>query len=250
MVFSLTVSISQAAETYLISYPRSGINWTLYQLVNITHKDCAGAGWYRWWENGKMNLCVAHHSTRDENRPLLLYHSGTADGAKKLIAQTTNEKPRIILLLRNYRECMARNLFYNVPVILDRIKGKASPKITELDCGDAYFDNLYYYHDFDGEKLLVYYEDMIAYPQETLRKLIDFLGDDGVYFDDFFRNYETHFKESISKYRNNGGSYSDGDKPLYHTTKLGASVSQEIDRAVEEYHPTLWVKYLSGYALE
>jgi len=70
-------------------------------------------------------------------------------------------------LLRDYKECMSRNVGYDIKRLLDLITMRSDyVRLPEsYDTGLAYFTNLYAYDAFEGQKLLIYYEDMMLYPQ-------------------------------------------------------------------------------------
>jgi len=66
--------------------------------------------------------------------------------------------------------------------------------------------NIEYFVSYQGPKLLVYYEELMKYPEKVILKISSFLGHGQP--EQFMKNYDEHFKTSIGAYRTNvGGDY-------------------------------------------
>ena len=166
-----------------------------------------------------------------------------------------SEYQRIILVVRNYKESLVRHYIdewkankdgsHRVDVVdfLDDQSGRQPP--------EWFIENIRAFHEFTGDKLLLYYEDLMTEPESELRKLIEFLDlpRDGV--DDLFANLDAHRQRSVDLYRQNQASYTEGDadKLSHHSDSL---LSDDEKRAFDDYyadrHPELFRRYLSRFA--
>jgi hypothetical protein len=250
--------INAFSTNHFLAFPRCGNNWMLYQMVNLTHKKCIGMGGDRFWNNGfqyrtHKNVKFADYSRNDES--IVLFHYFTSSSLGFLSNQKNNED-KLILLIRDYRECLLRNYNYDINVIKKQItmwnisdlkKYKNNIEHNQIYRFN-YFNNLYYFDAYQGPKLLMYYEDVIREPKKSLLKMFDFLGESTQYFNTFFNNLKYHKQKSLDLYFSHGGGSASRAKCLhYHSAKLGYLRCVELDDLVIKNHPVLWEKYLKRY---
>ncbi len=214
----------------LITYSRSGTNWLRYVIELLTGRPTPGHKRLHGGEDYVIDR--AHQGYR-----------------------VAHEYERIILVIRNYKESLIRHYIdewkdsnerrdtLDVVGFLESKSGRQPP--------GWFIKNIKAYDAFGGDKLLLYYEDLMTDPETELRKLIEFLDlpRDGV--DDFFANLEEHKQKSVNLYRENQKSYTEGDasKLSYHSDSL---LSDEEKRAFDAYYieryPELFERYLKRYA--
>ena len=73
----------------------------------------------------------------------------------------------------------------------------------------------------EDNRVLIYYEDLIRNPKETLEKILLFLREDLDCLDLFIKNYDKHSKNTIQFYINTIGPSVTKDNTInYHANKL------------------------------
>lgn len=231
------------SDSYLISYPRSGLHFTHYQLIYLSHKVCYDFRnkAYHYWDNGVLHKYGVYENKDD----ILLYLSHVSP------EHLNSNTDKLILLLRNYRECHLRNLSYDLNRIVDVISmNRMYIPVNAYDIGSGYFTNLYAFDSFEGKKLIVYYEDLVAHPKEVITRIFNFLEVTPIDLDHFYDNLSQHRSECIQRYQIHGGSKSQGENMLFHSEKITASENEMLDDLVKKHHPILWDKYLNVYKYE
>ena len=144
---------------------------------------------------------------------------------------------KLILIVRNPKEALSRHggREITLPMLLgQQAKGNDDPRI--------YFDNIALFDEWAPEnRLLIYYEDLLSRPIQTLVRAIMFLGEPLDYIDDFMNHYDFHKKKAIDLYRE---SQSHGDDLLFHSKLIDAEYRKQIDQWIKELHPAIWKTYL------
>ena len=141
-----------------------------------------------------------------------------------------DKNSRLIFLLRNYRECIFRNM---VPCTTERLQNGSQHYIRCL----KFFD------EFDGDKLLVYYEDLIVTPRPQLIEIAKFLNVNS--YSEFFKNFDQHRRNSIKIYP--GKSQTGGSLDFnFHTKKRRASLIKIIEDNIRKSN--LYDRYLVRYS--
>lgn len=79
---------------------------------------------------------------------------------------------RLILILRNPKEVLVRQTGKNLNNFVD---GMFINTIIVTEHMDYYFNNYEYYLNFKGEKLLLFYEDLLTGKEAFIKQLYDFL---------------------------------------------------------------------------
>lgn len=200
-----------------ISYPRSGATWLRYFV-----RTCMGLcpDW-----NG--NDTISHPNTKFAKTHRLI--PGDLDYAEG-----------IVVLVRNYKECIPRHLRNtqkNQQVIT-----KAFIKSLNIAGEGSYIHPLDMLENFDGPKHLIFYEDLITKPVKVMKRLAKKMELDASAVLD---NFEEHWNISISNY--GPGSFTQGKNLLEHSSLLTPDICQEWDKKIIERHPELYKKYLQRY---
>jgi hypothetical protein len=114
-------------------------------------------------------------------------------------------------------------------------------------------DHLFLFDQWPAERrLLLYYEDCLERPRETIQGLMKFIGDDNAFNDARFEQYQALCRESIEQYSQKfadiGGSMSKGETSDFHCRDFDPALLRKVDAMLEKKFPDCWNKYLSHYA--
>lgn len=208
----------------LVSYPRSGTNWIRYIIEYISGQPTPGQP--RLHTGGNFIIDRAHKAY-----PILHQH------------------PKAILVIRDYRECLLRSL----PDLWEQIPVPA--KFLQVEWGKTppvwYALNIEAFDRFRGDKLLLYYEDLIQDSASQVWEISEFLGLDTAKTEDFVADLETRCQESIRAYTSGGHTAFTAKNPKnfsYHANKhLTPALSAEFDAFFSSQYPHLFEKYLKRY---
>ena len=211
---------SEGRKTLAIATGRSGNHWFRYSLQYLTERRCGDNRFNLYFDKKKPVICAQHNvyqvKGRDPNRDYL------------------------ILLVRNYKECMLRGNDHDI----ERIKEMLT---DEKVC--SYFHNLEVFNRWHPKRrILVYYEDLIDHPRETLGSVLDLIGESRRRLPDFIKNIEKHRQKTLAYYdRTHKGARSRGKDHLFHSKQEAIEDLEEIDEMIIDRWPTLFEKYLTRY---
>ncbi len=208
----------------LISYSRSGTNWIRYIIEFLSRRPTPG-------------------------NPRLV------DGANYFIDRahagylSIANYDKAILILRNYKECLVRhhgvNFVRSFSSVMDYLE--TSQRIQRPDW---YIRNIEAFEQFQGKKMVLYYEDMLTSPELQIRRLATFLNLGSRRLDALLENLQAHKQRSVLLYRKQHDSVTVGDsgKLKYHSRQ---NMSLDECRAFDDYYrqkyPELFQAYLARY---
>lgn len=205
----------------LYSYPRSGSHWIAYIIRNCFN--------YSSIHNRKKTL---FKEKKNPNGALIKCH-GT------IPADFSNKLEKLILVVRNPKECIVRNL---------NIKEKSLTLqnfIAEVDKRRPnYAELLKFYKNFKGPKMIVYYEDALIDINKTLLRLAKFLELDKSYVAEFKKNLVKHIENSKKSLKKR--PVSEG-KINYHASTLSSNQKRKIDQYFIDNYRYLTTTYLKRY---
>lgn len=207
----------------LASYSRSGTNWIRYVLESITNLPTPG------------------------EKRLISGNNYCIDRAHCAF-QRMESYQTVILVLRDYRECLLRHHHYSWPDYADVATFLSDETLTQP--ASWYIRNIEAFEAFQGEKLLLYYEDLMTSPTTAIQRLSQFLELDSEKTDQFLKNLDFHFSQSVQAYtRKKKVSYTASSKNLtFHAdTKLRSDQVQEFDEFYFSRYPSLAQTYLHRY---
>ena len=208
----------------LASYPRSGTNWIRYIIESLSGKPTPGQT--RLHTGADYVIDRAHKAY-----PVMHRHQ------------------KVILVLRDYRECLLRNSF-GLWAELNDSRQFLEEKVV-LEPPHWYIDNLQAYDNFSGSKLLVYYEDLLSQPESAIPKIAQFLNFDPVTTEAFLSNLDHHKQQSLSLFKSGGhSSETEGDtmKASYHADMhISTEQKSAFDFFYMEKYPELFKTYLARY---
>jgi len=223
LILLLIVALPLWGKTFLMTPRRTGTHWLLYSIEYLTKhrwivQNHAPWNWFDLGGDDNLERYIHCHE---------LYRCDNFD----------THSDKVILLIRNYREAMLRDL-HDIEMAI---------KFVEPDY--CYFGNLELFEAWDPElRLLVRYEDLLNDPESTYRTILNFLDIPPDHLPSFMEEIDLHKKRVMRYYRRCGGARSKGKDFNYHTKKLTHDEIETFDRTVAETFPILWDHYLHPYA--
>ena len=220
---NVLVGLKRYELPILVSYSRSGTNWIRYFIEYCSRQPTPGQT--RLFEGTNYIIDRAHCAF-----PVLHRYA------------------RAILVIRDYRECLLRHnrpswlATRNVSTFLEdeSLKQPCSWYIRNIEAVDA----------FNGEKLVLYYEDLMTAPEDPFRKLGAFLGFPETTVTDFVEHIDDHFRASVKLYTSvSHASHTSSTRSTNAHAKALLSDAQvvEFDDYFREHYPELAQKYLRRY---
>ena len=154
------------------------------------------------------------------------------------------EKNRIILILRNYKETSIRRCGDKPDCY--------SKYLKDQNCFNAIAKRIKFFESWPEEsRYVIYYEDLMLSPRESMQEILDFLEEDNFRLDDYIKNLDQLKEYSLRSYDKqrpgNSGSYSKGRDLLFHSKKMPRELLIRADELFRKKHPYIWNKYLSRY---
>ncbi len=231
-------SVKDAVNCDLVlSEPRSGANWLTWCWQNLTRQSiCNPQFEYDVPVNNPLGLWMD-----ETKRPLVRLHE--INWLKK--ADPTQN--RLILLFRNYKENTIRRYEDNA--------SKYKKKLNKGTLFDKQAAKLRLYDSWPKEsRYLVYYEDLMENPRETLAGLLHFLDESDERLEDFLADLDMQKAKSLAAYEKNtkeagiGGPISKGKSTSYHSEKVPKKLLLQADDLFKARYPYIWRKYLTRYS--
>ena len=217
--------------TYLLSYPRSGNHWIRYIIEWFSGMYTTGD----IYADDSMTIDDDSKLVNPGDPPLFkkcdmpILHVGPIVKKRHKIYKGENKDKKLILIQRDYRESVIRQL--NIMQV-DINKGNFSTIKIELD---KYIDSINTYNTWEREKLLINYNDLKDLKKDSVRKLLSFLllDIDEAKIDLFFNNIEFHKKNAFSAVgaKNDTSFYSSGN--IFHSLKIESDILNDIDKYIK-----------------
>ena len=171
---------------YMLGYPRSGNNWVSYCLEELASIKTIGCS--------PDYSCPCIRTRHRDDLIVARSHGHRQHELDRIAAGSRG----LILLLRNYKECIVRHAASKT---LDAAKQQMQDAAPVSDNTD-YIHLVGFYDEYDGAKLVIYYEDLISDPRTELERLLRFVGSfEDVKLDKFIANRKKHQARSIKNYR-------------------------------------------------
>jgi hypothetical protein len=226
-----------SSHTFLLSYPRSGNTWMRFCLEYLTKRpSLTFKEKERDVEIFSLPLGLSFDLGIDPQKKCI-WKAHTGD-TMDLICKVTPKRDKLILVVRDYKECILREL---------RDLPSAMRSLQDPDC--SYFQNLKIYDRWNSKnRLLIYYEDFVKNPKEVLGQLLEFLQEEPILLTEFMEQYETWRERSLAFYKNHvGPTESEGIDLHHHANQISDSQLTAMDECVRSHYPHLWTTYLSHY---
>jgi hypothetical protein len=217
----------------VVSYSRSGLNWIRYCAEYLTGRPTPG-----FTRLVRGNSGYVFHRT---------HRMGLRTGANDWSNPWARYR-RLLLLVRNYKECLIR---HHIETGVFQKSASVEAFLT-ADCRQSpawYIENIRDFDAFEGEKLCVYYEEILEHPRVELTKIFDLLDIPVAGREEFFDHLALHQERSVNRYELNQKSYTRGaaDKLVFHSQSVTPDQRREFDECYRRHHPELFAKYLARY---
>lgn len=211
---------------YCCGYPKSGNTWTNYICLTLLGVDFDNIHTQNEWPGVYRKT----HAVRED--------------------EVFDKNNLLITPVRDYKECI---ISYRAGHSIDKLVkhiGSFKPGVMN------YIRPLEIHDSWPEERrLMIYYEDLITEPYNSIYKLSDFIIREKVASNyagtNFIYKIHDHKKRCLSHY--NGDcqeSKSDGNHVDFHKNILSEKEKMEWDEAIKRIHPILFEKYLTRYALK
>lgn len=151
-----------------------------------------------------------------------------------------NEKNLLIVLVRDYKEVFFHKLS-NCSEKCYKENGRHFPSFIE-----NYFDILSFYDNWEKDKVMVYYEDLITDPVAALTPIFEALEIIDSSLNDKIEATYRLSKEIFQIYP--GSAYSRGKSLHFHSEKRSLELIKKMDAKVAVIYPDLFEKYLTQYS--
>jgi hypothetical protein len=226
--------------TILLSYPRCGNTWMRYCIEQLSGRRAISIYGDEWnGLLGRINQSI---------KPILIKCHLYSAAFEAIYPSSSCP---MILLLRNYKECIIRHyLKREITYSDEQIREIFITNLTGIQTRDfpptEYIYNIIVYDKWIAPKLLIYYEDLITNPKGTLLDICNFLKieiDNN--FDNFINNIEVHKSIGMKLY---GDCQSDGKSTVFHSRSLSPQLKNEIDQHLKISFPEIFKKYLTRYS--
>ncbi len=193
----------------LLSYPRSGRNLLSHMLGKIG-----------------ISVFMTHRTILWQEWPL-------------------KETDKLILLIRDYKECIPRHLYTEKIVSAEMVTKMFGREFGIRDRASQYFENLVLFDVCPVTKYVIYYEDLMRGGKKEFAKLAYWLSDEwiekkGIGLHDL--SWAKEFKISLKKYDSPALSGSDVD---YHKKRI--EDVKHMERVMYLTNPSIHEKYLTRY---
>ena len=214
----------------LLSYPRSGNTFLRYCLEYATGTPTLGEGAGPHAQSVAMFGVGLEHVNHDRPNIVRKAHNITINHP----AQS-----KMILLVRNYKECVMRHKYYQKRNLPDDINL------------DEYFKCVTDFHTWAGPKIIIYYEDLIGSNFATeMSKILNFLDIDENKIQTLIDNEENVRKHSIQSYNKSVGgpsSFTRGEHTKFHSNVMTNEQKTQWDTYLRNRHAKAYDLYLSRY---
>lgn len=262
LLFFLGYQFFLNADDILLSYNKCGTHLFLYSIQYLSSRPIRNIG--------GPKLAMAFENTLEDNylKPTL-YHTHTS----RDITQRRKKEDKLIVLVRNPVELVLRNLGYQAgKYVLTIMANNLTYDATEILPSKAYIAKslgssikeiqhlcniIQTYHRYPSSKLLLFYEDLLIDPRETMYKSLRFLDESDARLDMYMHDLTTIKKQCLSAYIEQFGweekwtkiyiTVSDRKDPMYYQKKYSEDQVQEIKLLFKSVLDPSCFKYIKRF---
>jgi hypothetical protein len=150
----------------------------------------------------------------------------------------TKDNCRLILVLRDYREAILRHA-------LALGKNKQDKEIQK--CVEHYLHCLDSYDNFEGDKIIFYYEDIVTNPRKEIESLCRFLNiHNSPYLKTVLNNIKYHQRSSLLYYKPGSMTRGAANKLDWHTKHSNPQMVKRIEKEIKS-HGDVYHRFLKRY---
>lgn len=213
----------------LLSYPRSGNSLVKYFIKRSIKTD-------------KVHDCVFQSATRKKIKLSNEWFNYQEKIGNRLFKEHSanncymfnDNLDSLILIVRNYKECILRH----------KPASNSSQAIRKTQC-NIYKENIVFFDKWRGNKVILYYEDLIVDFKTHYTKILDVIDVDINEHNKLFSNIEYHKKLCLNQYDKVCGSQTKGKELIFHSKKIPQNVVIEMNKFFNNNKITR--KYLQRY---
>jgi len=187
----------------ILSYPRSGQN-LMCHMLNAVGLECEKTHHIRLWEQWPPK-----------------------------------KEDILIVLVRDFRECIPRHIHPNEPVSIKMITAMFNREYGLNEPAAQYLQNLVLYDIYPQQKHLIYYEELVGKFDFDFNLFALDLGVEWPILIDF--DWDTEFKKSLDKYPDPRS----GKDVDYHKKRI--EDIPLLEKLMRELNPIIFKKYLKRY---
>jgi hypothetical protein len=237
---------------FFLTTPKSGANLITGCLCALTRKPIS---WFSWADT-ILDPSSPHRNHISYNRLGIPLESDTplvyrTHYQLKELMRVPSEINKLIFVTRNPKELLYRQ--YSLKAIHAENPSRKFIKIFL----DGYLQAFEVYDAWCKDtRMLVFYEEFIAYDEEILLQILTFIEENPMYLEDFLNNKNEYLEKLLTSYskqhtHNLGGQSSkSGPQPIYYTKNASLETLKEIDAYIKNRAPLIWEKYLKQFAVK
>lgn len=235
---SLPECVPNKEGVLLLTYPRTGTNWTIGILQTLCQRPVRFLDPKIGHPLGENRLGFKV----DERLPFVYRSHKVTDKARSLNVPSYS----LICTLRNYKECIVKENKYSCEQFVKAVLNNEASVSN-------YFDNLVFFDSVwknPQTKHLAVYEEIVLNPQKQITSLLTFLGEDLSGVPKFMDNYETWNKAMLSSYHEQHARRGppSNNELIFHSKDFPKDQLMIVDKVIKARYPQLWDKYLKRYA--
>ena len=230
-------------KSFLLSFPRSGNTFTRYFVEYLTKHPTTSASTFPYDKNKKPKITDSNSLLKNIGINNVLKYEKDILIKKHNMFNSEKYIYPMIFVIRNYKEVLLRHY------------GDKKNAIKNIPYSDNcnYYKCLKDFNEWENNKIIIYYEDLITKTEETIKKVIKFLDKFNIKeYNNFIKNLEQHKRNSIKSYdiinHNQSSSITKGKSTIFHSKKLELSEKKEWDDLMlDACGEDLYNKYLLRY---
>lgn len=213
----------------ILGLKRTGTTLTYSILTQLTGRYCLWSTKGSRWEEAVL-LNRALSNIGNNSFPILGSHfledfQGCTQG-------------KLIMTVRNYLDYFSRFMNPGETFDFNRMRAQIELYVQYLDFFDKWNA---------GEKLLIYFEDLMHKPFEVIQEMGKFVNANDVQIDGLLRNYDNFSSKVFDSYTHFPGG-TEG-KNSNHSAKISKKQAQQLEKMIQNLDPYLFEKYLVRYKL-
>ena len=216
----------------LLSYPRSGSTWLRYCIEFLSKKP---TGFINSDNLGDAPIYkkIPSIGVVDEDEFSIIIKSHNPD-----FKPTADFD--LIVLVRDYKEAIPRH--HKAKIKSELFEMFSSDTVGSKNESVDYLKVIERYDCYEGNKILIYYEDLMTYPKPNILKVKDFLKIDDKYVNVFFQNYLFHKRQGIKAYHS--FSMTKGNDLKFHQNKINKQTLANMTNLLKERNNDIFNNYL------